>query len=236
MHKEEKVVFIGARSGSKRIPNKNIKLLGNHPLVAYPIMTGLQLKLRTFVSSDSPKILDISKSYGADTILRPQEFSTDRSVDIEWIRHALNDTYAKENEIPSTIIFLRPTTPIRDISVVEQAISTFNDKSSSLRSVEPLKEAIQKSLAVDGTYLISAYPFTKGQKLLFGDDPTVLPNQTFPTSYMANGYIDILRSRHILENGDLYGKNVQAFITSKVADIDTEEDFKYAEWLLSFRK
>ena len=235
------VTLIGARGQSKRIPNKNIKYLGKHPLVAYSIMTGMQLKYPVYVSSDSSLILDIAKSYGANTILRPKEYATDDSLDIEWLTHAIKEIENEENKTIATIILLRPTTPIRDILIVKKAISIFDKRATSLRSVEPLKEAIEKSLTIKNGYLIPSYPFewlpispyfeNELKEKYKTDDLTILPNQVYTTSYMANGYIDILRTK-ILFSKSLYGDKVQAFATERTIDIDTIEDFKLAELLI----
>ena len=57
------------------------------------------------------------------------------------------------------------------------------------------------------------------------------PNQLFPTSYTANGYVDIIRPKVILD-GNLYGNKIQGFIVPSVIEIDREEDFQYTEFLL----
>ncbi len=225
MNKFKKTIcLIGARKNSKRIPLKNIRLLNNIPLIAYPIMTGLSLKLPVYVSSDSSQILDIATSYGATIIKRPPEYALDTSTDFEWIIHALREFWEKGGDIPSEIVFLRPTTPIRDINIVKRGIDSLKPEFTSLRSVEPLKEAIEKSFIIEKEKLEPSYP-----NITLKD--TNNPNQSFPTSYTANGYVDILRPKVILE-GDLYGKNIMGFIVPSVIEIDREEDFQYNEFLL----
>ena len=93
MKKNIKVLgIIPARGGSKGIPYKNIALLGNQPLIYYTITAAQQAKtLDSFiVSTDSPKIAAVARSFGADVpFLRPQKISGDKSTDIEFLRHAI---------------------------------------------------------------------------------------------------------------------------------------------------
>lgn len=232
------IVLIGARSGSKRIPNKNIRLLGNLPLIAYSILIGKQLKLKTYVSSDSKKILDISKLYGAIPIERPEELATDTSTDYDWIIHAINNiNLEKENEKEKNeeILFLRPTSPLRDILEIKRAILEFDrKKSTSLRSVEPLKEAIQKSFIIwksDSSGKDYLIPSVAGIDLI----DTNNPNQDFPVSYSCNGIVDILKTDYILDSSnkkDIYGSKIQAFITDRTVEIDDECDFRHAEFIV----
>jgi CMP-N,N'-diacetyllegionaminic acid synthase len=221
------IVIIGAREGSKRVPNKNLKVIGTMPLIAYPISTALQLGIQPYVSTDSKEIATTSKTWGAEVIIRPKELAEDFSTDSEWILHFLGEYKRFSKTYPSTIVFLRPTTPLRDVSVVKRGIDSFKPNMDSLRSVEPLKEAIQKAFQVDGDALISAYPFPMSSDI---KDPSNLPNQFFPTSYTANGYVDVLRTDYILDTESLYG-TTQAYITPRVLEIDTIDDIEYADYL-----
>ena len=86
------VAFIPARSGSKRVPGKNVRPLAGHPLIAYSIAAALDSGIfsAVVVSTDSEEIAEIARHYGADVpFLRPVEFAGDTSPDIEWLEHAL---------------------------------------------------------------------------------------------------------------------------------------------------
>ena len=92
MKKLSIVGIIPARGGSKGIPKKNIKEVGGFPMIAYSVVAGQLVENieRCIVSTDSQEIADIAKSYGADVpFLRPSEFATDSSTDIEFIKHAI---------------------------------------------------------------------------------------------------------------------------------------------------
>jgi N-acylneuraminate cytidylyltransferase len=118
------VVFIFARGGSKGVPRKNIKLLGDKPLIAYAIEVGLALpRVETvIVSTDDEEIAEVAKSYGAEVpFLRPAELAQDHSS--EWMawRHAVE--WYEENRGPfDMFVSLPPTSPFRAAQDVENAI------------------------------------------------------------------------------------------------------------------
>ncbi|MCU0537022.1 MAG: acylneuraminate cytidylyltransferase family protein, partial [Hydrococcus sp. Prado102] len=86
------IALIPARGGSKRVPGKNIRLLGEHPAIAYTISAAIESKIfdAVMVSTDSPEIAEIGRYYGAEVpFLRSPEYSGDNSPDIEWIEETL---------------------------------------------------------------------------------------------------------------------------------------------------
>jgi len=221
------VSIIGARGGSKRIPNKNLARIGTIPLIGYSIMTARNLGYPVYVSTDSPEIAETSKGWGAEVIDRPPDFATDLATDYGWIFHLLLELEARGEHTPDLLLFLRPTTPIRATFKIKEALDSLDSSSSSLRSVEPITEALEKHFRIKGDYLESPFPMEL--------DATNLPNQVFPKAYRANGYVDILRPHQVKTSltGDIYGTNIQAFITPKTIEIDTLEDLDYAHYYLS---
>ena len=110
------LAIIPAKKRSKRLPNKNIKLLLGKPLIAYTIETAIKSKqiTRVIVSTDCPKIAKISKKYGAEVpFLRPKEQSTDRSGKFEICKHVINFLVQNEGIKISSFIYLQPTSPLR---------------------------------------------------------------------------------------------------------------------------
>jgi CMP-N,N'-diacetyllegionaminic acid synthase len=131
------LAFIPARSGSKRIPGKNVRPFAGHPLIAYAIQGALDSGLfsSVYVTSDCAEIGRVAQHYGADWIERPVEFSGDYSPDQEWIDHALGfvdglgiacDEYA----------ILRPTSPFRTAMTIKRAMWQW-DHASCMKAVEP---------------------------------------------------------------------------------------------------
>jgi len=120
------LAFIGARSGSKGLIDKNIKLLNGLPLIAWTIKSALASRYidEVFFSSDSYAYLDIAESYGATVVKRPDDLSGDKAALIDAVNHAYNE--ATLNSGPFDIIInLQPTSPFRNSSHIDQALELF---------------------------------------------------------------------------------------------------------------
>ena len=120
------LAFIPARGGSKSIPNKNIKLFNGKPLIEWTIKLALKSKLihKVIVSSDSKKILSISKNFGADIILRPKNISGDKASTESAINHCIKNL----EDSFDIIVLLSPTSPIRKKDDIDNAIKEFKLK------------------------------------------------------------------------------------------------------------
>lgn len=207
-------ILIPARSGSKRIYNKNVKLLGGIPLLAHSVLIGQQLDLDTWVSTDSDHYARIAVDYFAAVIIRPDYISHDKATDFDVIKHFLTEVEC------DLVVYLRPTTPFRADYVVRDAIRLMQVPGyDSLRSVHEMAESAYKCFRIAASIL---QPIT-----IF--DHTDRPNQDVARTYHPNGYVDIVR-REIVERGSLWGAGRYAFITPRVPEIDTPEDWEYAEW------
>ena len=150
MIKGKKVlVIIPCRSGSKGIRNKNILKLNGIPLINYSIFFAKKLKFvdKILVTTDSKRYQKIINSQGNfSPFLRPKKISRDLSLDIDFIKHALNWLKKNENFNPYFIVHLRPTSPLRKLQDVENAIKKIAIDSSidSVRSVSKLNKPIEK--------------------------------------------------------------------------------------------
>lgn len=213
-----KIIIIGARGGSKRVENKNLRMIGKYRLLDYTLKSANSLGYPIYLSSDYRSILELGEEYGVNIIKRPKELASDTATDLDWIKHLLNTL----SELPEQLIFLRPTTPFRYKPHLLDAIEKFDKtKYTSLRSVEELSESSYKTFIVKDGYL-------KG----FSEEYQDMPNQQVPATYKSNGYIDILVTQQILEFDTLYGNSILPFMTRPVLEIDTEKDIKYANFLL----
>ncbi len=225
------VALIPARAGSKGVPNKNVRMLGGHPLLAWSIAACLKSKSihRVIVSTDSADYAKLAKELGAEVpFLRPAEISADRSTDYDFVVHAL-DWLANEGREPDFLVHIRPTTPFRNPSLIDAAVGEFVNASqaTALRSVHEMSESAYK------TFEIAA----AGQLKRLGSDDTALDSannarQQFPSTYVANGYVDVLSSALIRKTGLLHGDHVLPFITPPVVEVDTESDFAHLEFQL----
>ena len=120
------VAIIPARGGSKRLPRKNILPLCGKPLIAYTIESSLSSTLinKTIVSTDDNEIINVAKEYGAYVIKRPKSLAKDNSPTIDAVVHAIN-YLEKRNECFGIIVLLEPTSPLRKVDDIDNALSLF---------------------------------------------------------------------------------------------------------------
>ena len=219
------LALIPARSGSKTVKNKNIKIYKKKPLIYHTINIAKKSKLinRIVVSTDSKLYANICRRFGAEVpFLRPKNISHDNSIDKSWIMHAIKYLKKKENYIPDIIVHLRPTTPDRNIKVIEAGIKLFlknYKKSTSMRSVSIFSQPPQKLFQMKKRYLYGFF-----NKNLKGEYHNY-PRQRFSQTYLPNGYIDILKPEFFLNSKYLHGNKILAFITERTKDIDLPIDF-----------
>jgi CMP-N,N'-diacetyllegionaminic acid synthase len=226
------VALIPARAGSKGVPNKNIRHLGGHPLIEWSIKACLNAKLidRVIVSTDSAEYAELAIRLGAEApFLRPAEISADHSTDYDFVVHAL-DWLATSGDEPEYIVHIRPTTPYRVPNIIDDAIRAFQGdaKATALRSIQEMSESAYKTFEIAPA----------GQLKRLGADNTALDaannaRQQFPSTYQANGYVDVLSSQFIRRSGLIHGDWVLPFITPPVVEVDTHDDLDHLEYQLS---
>ena len=220
--------IIPARGGSKGVPKKNIKFLDGHPLLTYSIATSCLSKniRKTIVTTDSQEIADIAIKYGAEVpYLRPSDISGDHATDIEFFKYHIQYLHKNNLEIPDLLVHLRPTTPLRETKVINDAIEAFlaDKDATALRSAFFTHLTPYKMFKKEGSYM---KPFLHSD---LAKEFYNLPRQVFEDAYIPNGYVDIVKTS-IFENSDiLHGDNIYLFETDNVADIDTIEEFHFAE-------
>ncbi len=226
------VSLITARGGSKGVPRKNTKLIGKHPLVAYSIGASVLSAVidETVVTTDCSEIADISRQYGASVpFLRPSGISQDDSLDIEFVRHYLEFLRSKNEPFPDLLVHLRPTTPLREASVVDAAILAMMDnvEATSLRSMERTNVTPFKLFYAEGRY---ARPYMHMPGF---SESSNLPRQKFGSTYDPNGVVDIIRPEVVASTGTLHGDRMLLFECEHVSDIDEESDYEEAAAMLS---
>ncbi len=224
--------LIPARSGSKGVPDKNIRPLGNYPLLAWTIAACRKAALidRVIVSTDSQSYAQTAKTWGAEVpFLRPAELAQDSSPDYEFISHAIR-SLAQTGDRPDLVVHMRPTTPLRDPSIIDDAIRAFQraEGNTALRSVHEMSESAYKSFEITATGLL-----TRLGQASTSLDQANNPRQSFPKTYIANGYVDVLSVDFIERSGVIHGDKVMPFVTPEAVEVDTSEDFQYLEFLVS---
>jgi len=208
--------------------------LGGHPLIGWSVRAAARSNRidRVVVSTDSAVYAEIGKSYGAEVpFLRPPELASDLSPDLGFLQHAIGWFSEHHDRVPDFWVHLRPTTPLRDVAVIDSAISSIlNDEdASALRSVHEMSESAYKAFELDG-----------GRLKQVGTGSTALDSanaarQSFAKTFFANGYVDVIRTRLIREHGQMHGDRVRGFVTPAVIEIDTLEDFEHLEFQVARR-
>lgn len=221
------VSIITARGGSKGIPHKNIKLLNGKPLIEYSIDESLSSKLinETYVTSEDNEIIQISRKSGANIIYRPLELAQDDSSSVDVILHSLN--YLEiNNKLPDFFVLLQPTSPLRTSKDIDNAINLFiNNDCDALVSVCELEHNALLNLTIKNNFLES----NCDEKFLN------IRRQELPTFYSPNGAIYIIKTKVIQKEKTFFPKKTIPYIMpqERSVDLDTEFDFKLAEFLLT---
>ena len=227
--------IIPARSGSKSIKHKNIKLFNGLPLLVWSIkqaqelITKYKYNIKIIVSTDSKEYADISKKYGAEVpFLRPDNISQDHSIDIEFITYTINKLYEKEKYKSDIILQLRPTQPCRKVQDINNCLQLFiknRHKYDSLRTVVPFKKSPFKMYIINNNNQLT--PLFKEVNNI--KEPYNNCRQFLPNTYLHNGYIDILNTS-IIKNNTISGYNILPYIMKETdtIDIDTIEDWNNA--------
>jgi CMP-N,N'-diacetyllegionaminic acid synthase len=224
------IALIPARSGSERVPDKNIRPLAGHPLLAYAIASARQAGIfdRIVCSTDSGKIAEVAQRYGADTpFLRPAKLATSTSPDIEWITHALGEL----DEHYDLFAIVRATNPFRGPDVLQRGLEQLlaTPEADSIRAVELVKQHPGKMWVLTGktmrplldqSHLESAWHAGQYQAL--------------PEIYVQNSALEIAWTRVVSQTGTREGRVIAPYLTRGYEgfNIDDEEDWDQARRLL----
>jgi hypothetical protein len=227
--------LIPARSGSKGIPDKNIKLLNNKPLMAHSIEQAKGTKyyenkqMRIVLTTDSKQYADIGKEYGAEVpVLRPSEISQDLSSDLEFMKHMIDYLKITENYNPDIILQLRPTQPMRKIEDINKCLDLFienYENYDSLRTIVPYEKSPYKMYEIENNTLKPLF-----SNVIINNKNIIEPynqcRQLLPQTYLHNGYIDILKTS-LITDGKISGEKILPYLMNKndTIDIDTLDDW-----------
>ena len=236
-NKKRIVGLIPARSGSKRVPDKNIYPLGGHPLIAYTISAAVQSKIFSsiVVSTDSEKYADIAKYYGAEVpFIRPESLAGDVSPDIEWVSYTL-DRLAQDGQNFDCFSILRPTSPFRKPDTIIRAWQKFtsDDAADSLRAVELCSQHPGKMWVVRGGKMFPLLPLGPEEQPWHSSQ-----YQSLPEIYVQNASLEIAWTRVVREKYSIAGEVILPFFTEgkEGFDINSVYDVELAEKYLASDK
>ena len=217
------LAVIPARSGSKSVKDKGIKPLGGRPLIAWSIKVGLACKKidQVIVSTDSDKYAQLAKFYGAEVINRPAELAQDKTPMISVLQHVLSVKTA------DTIVLLDPTSPFRLVKDIEACLEKINEPATD--SVVTVTEAEHNPYFIMGTIGRNDY----WQFPLVKSDQPITRRQDAPKVFQLNAGIYVIK-KAIIEAGKIFTEKTKAVVMpiERSVHVDTEIDFKFAEFLL----
>lgn len=222
------IAIIPARSGSKGLKDKNIKELRGKPLMAYTIEAALQSSCfeTVMVSTDSRKYADIARSYGAEVpFFRSERTSSDAASSWDTVLEVL-DMYQDLGQTFDTFCLLQPTSPMRTADDIVSSYKEFEEKKAfAVLSMTELEHPISWCGLIGEGYSLNG----------FIEKSPNMQRQAQATCYRPNGAIYIVSIPEFRKDQFLYREGSYAYIMQKErsVDIDTEEDFKYAEFLMS---
>jgi len=221
------IAIITARSGSKGLKDKNIKLLNGKPLMAYTINAAIDSGIfkTVMVSTDSERYARIAIEYGAEVpFLRSSGNSEDTASSWDVVVEVLSE-YQKRGCLFDTVCLLQPTSPMRTAKDIRNAYE-FLEKTQgdAVTGVCECEHPVEYMMTLDDNKSLAEY-----RKKEPG-----LPRQMLPTYYRENGAIYIRKLEYSELDVDVLCVNEYAYVMDvrKSVDIDTADDFEYAEFLM----
>lgn len=233
------VGVIGARSGSKSVRDKNIKLLHGKPLMAWIIEAAKRSRYidRVLVSTDSAAYAEVARRFGAETpFFRPAEISGDAATDFEYVRHAIEWLAREEGYVPDVVVRMMPTTPLQATEDIDACIEKLL-RDPSAHSAIVVAEARQhpgKAMKFaeregGGPYLVG---YLSGEPR--GAEP--IARQKYEKAYFRANVI-ATRASVVRDMGSLVGERALGHVIphERAVDIDSPVDFYIAEKLMEYR-
>lgn len=222
------LALIPARGGSKGLPGKNIRPLAGKPLIAYSIEAARAAKSITCVicSTDSTEVAEVARRFGAEVpFLRPADLAQDDSLAIDNYIYTVNRLNREGAEVDEYCVLL-PTAPLRTADDIDAAVRIFRERNAdSVISYYPAPHPVQWHRYIDEAGVLRSF---------FEEGEGVANRQEEPESYLPNGAIYIFRHNIIKGTRKYYTERTYPYLMSaeRSIDIDTLEDFNYAEYLI----
>ena len=230
----EVLALIPARGGSKGIPRKNIRSFAGYPLIAWSIAAAKRSELvtRVIVSTDDAEIAAVAREWGAEApFLRPDEISQDKTTDLPVFEHALKWLEDVEGYRPDIVVQLRPTSPIRPRTMVDDAVRILLEHKDAdcVRGVVPAGQNPFKMWRFNG----EDKPLNPLLAVEGIAEPYNAPRQILPPVYWQTGHVDAIRDATITQKKSLTGDVIYPLVIDPkyTVDIDTLPDWAKYEAL-----
>lgn len=216
--------IIPARGGSKRVPGKNLRNIGNKSLISWTIEGAINSGVfsRVIVSTDDQGIANASRKAGAEVPwLRPSELATDSSPTIDTVLHALNWLETNYGSADG-VMLLQPTSPYRSVESIKAALNLFEQN-----NMRPVVSFSKISFGIEWCFRLDG----DGIAPLLGWDNVLKRSQDAEDIYQLNGVIYLASPDFLRANRRFFDESVVPLILSddiEALDIDTEEDMELA--------
>ena len=221
----KKIAIIPARSGSKGLPNKNILMLGNKPLIAYTIEAALKSEEfeRVIVSTDSLEYKYIAEKFGAEVFMRSEELSNDKASSFVVIE----DVLKKIDPMVDYFVLLQVTSPFRNENHIKESIDLFEKSFSESDYLVSMQKSDKSSSLIKPVY-------DSGTLEEYNIDYSNYSRQKYD-EYYPNGAIFIGKVKEYLEQKHFFGKRSKAYFMNKEDSIDIDDslDFEIAITILN---
>lgn len=220
MTEVKKIAVITARSGSKGLKDKNIKLLNGKPLMAYTIEAAKQSGCFdcVHVSTDSEVYAEIARDYGAEVpFLRDEELASDTSSSWDVMRSVIR-RYQQYGQNFDQAMLLQPTSPLRTAEDIQEIFRLMEDKKAKV---------VVGVCEMDHSPLWSNILPEDRNMNGFQTQAFLIPRQQLPVYYRINGAAYLIDTDYLMENGALYGKNSYAYVMPKERSVDIDDMFDF---------
>jgi len=221
------IALIVARKGSKRIPGKNIRILGDKPLIQYSIEHAQASKLidEIVVSTDDEKAIEIAKILGCTVIERPSLLATDKAKTLDVIKHCV-EYFELKNDPIYYLVLLQPTVPFRDVSKLDEAIQILSETGC---------DSVISHIEVDYFHPNRMKKISEGRIIPYCEEEIEnVPRSELPKAYYRDGAIYAMRADLPVKENTIFGSNIRPIINNrdKFVNIDEEKDWVLAELML----
>jgi CMP-N,N'-diacetyllegionaminic acid synthase len=223
------LAIIPARSGSKGLKDKNIKLLSGRPLLAYTIEAARESGLfdEIMVSTDSQEYADIAKKWGVNVpFLRSDELSNDTASSWDVVKEVIERYRILGTEF-DTVALLQPTSPLRTSNDIVEGYKVLKEKAANF--VVGVCEMDHSPLWAN------TLPEDLSMENFIRPEVVKVPRQNIPTYYRINGALYIIKVDYLMRTPDIYGDRSFASVMRKEnsIDIDDQMDFEFAKLMLN---
>jgi len=223
------IAIIPARGGSKGLPKKNIKLLGGKPLIQWTIEAAKNSSYisKIVLSTDDEEIANICKPLDIEIpFMRPPELAQDNSLAINAYTYTIDRLSKEFNQLEDEFVVLLPTSPLRNSSDIDEAINIFYDNNAdSVISCNVNEHPTSWLFDIDKNGKINKNQIESNE---------MMNRQNYREKFIPNGAIYVLKNSLLKKYNTYYFENSYAYIMPKERsiDIDTEFDFKLANYLI----